>query len=591
MKIQHTRMTFQANVLLLFLICAVVPLILNTSLNIVLYSVRLSDDNRQKYDNVLSSLGNNIESHLSELERLTLSPYQYDDMTKLYTYAQKKGSPDYSLSTWNQLVIQYEAVSTRLTALTSPSILGFVYIPLSEDSDTCYVYQRKLCRINECVSSDVSIDRWLPTLPYSYKYTTYCPPHTVSYYQKQEELSVISLIKPIHDFDSRQTTGILKVDSSIDFFEELFAELTLSDATSITLATKDGEFIYSTNPSEGKKVLDAYQKNRSQAGIVCNYTLAKSGWQLLYSVSYWEFYKPIINALGVSLLLSLGLFLISVWNYRRISAQFTKPLQNILSTMHKAKQGNLLARADTSLPMNHEFEQITIQLNHMIESLDEHIKKEYMAVISKKNAQFQALQAQINPHFLYNTLNNFVALNRIGEKKLLEDSIIQLTRIFHYTCSNSAETTLEDEFTFLEHYLFLQKIRFEDRLSFSLSLDERTRSFKIPRLLIQPLVENSIVHGLEGSECLAKVEVNASLIHLPGIGDCIFLAVIDNGCGFDKKKLKLNNSVGLLNITERLQLFESESFFEIHSAIGGYTGNYIVIHLLDSNTLPKEGEY
>ena len=95
MKIQHTRMTFQANVLLLFLICAVVPLILNTSLNIVLYSVRLSADNKQKYDNVLSSLGNNIESHLSELERLTLSPYQYDDMTKLYTYAQKKGSPDY----------------------------------------------------------------------------------------------------------------------------------------------------------------------------------------------------------------------------------------------------------------------------------------------------------------------------------------------------------------------------------------------------------------------------------------------------------------------------------------------------------------
>ncbi len=67
MKIQHTRMTFQANVLLLFLICAVVPLILNTSLNIVLYSVRLSADNRQKYDNVLSSLGNNIESHLRSI--------------------------------------------------------------------------------------------------------------------------------------------------------------------------------------------------------------------------------------------------------------------------------------------------------------------------------------------------------------------------------------------------------------------------------------------------------------------------------------------------------------------------------------------
>lgn len=590
MNMKQTRITFQANVLLLFLICAVVPLILNTSLNITLYSIRLSNDNKQKYDNMLSSLGNNIETHLNEMERLALSPYQYDDMNELYTYALKKGRPDYSLSTWNQLVTQYEAVSTRLTALSSPSILGFVYIPFSEDADTCYLYQRKRCRINECAFSDVSLDTWLPTLPCSYKYTTYCPPHRISYYQKHEEISVISLIKPVHNFDSRQTSGVLKVDSSIDFFKELFSGLTLSDATSITLATNEGEFIYSTNPSEGEKVLEAYQKNRSHAGILCDYTLAKSGWQLLYSVSYWDFYKPIINALGISLLLALGLFLISVWNYRRISAQFTKPLQNILSTMHKAKQGNLLARADTSLPMNREFEQITVQLNHMIESLDEHIKKEYMAVISQKNAQFQALQAQINPHFLYNTLNNFVALNRIGEKKLLEDSIIQLTRIFHYTCSNSAEATLEEEFHFLEHYLFLQKIRFEERLSFSLSLDERTRSFKIPRLLIQPLVENAIVHGLEDSERFAKVEVNASLIHLQGIGSCIFLAVMDNGSGFDKKKLKLENSVGLLNITERLQLFESESFFEIHSAVGEYTGSYIVIRLLDSNTLPKEGE-
>lgn len=255
--------------------------------------------------------------------------------------------------------------------------------------------------------------------------------------------------------------------------------------------------------------------------------------------------------------------------------------------MHEAEEGNLDARADETLPMNEEFEQITIQLNRMIESLDEHIKKEFMAVISQKNAQYQALQAQINPHFLYNTLNNFVALNRIGERKLLEDSIIQLTRIFHYTCSNSGYSTLQEEFSFIEHYLFLQKIRFEERLEFSLHLDHEAETFLIPRLLIQPLVENAIVHGMEDYDKPTRVEVDASLITLKGIGTCIFLAVMDNGTGFDKKKLNIKNSVGLLNIQERLQLFQTESFFEIHSAVGKYTGSYMIIRNINTSLIKE----
>ena len=170
---------------------------------------------------------------------------------------------------------------------------------------------------------------------------------------------------------------------------------------------------------------------------------------MLYFISYTEFYKPVLETLLVSFVFGILIFLFSIWNYRKISSRFTKPLQNILYIMHEAEDGNLDARADETLPMNEEF----------------------MAVISQKNAQYQALQAQINPHFLYNTLNNFVALNRIGERKLLEDSIIQLTRIFHYTCSNSGYSTLQEEFSFIEHYLFLQKIRFEERLEFSLHLD------------------------------------------------------------------------------------------------------------------------
>lgn len=587
-KIKKQKRSFQKNIFLLFLLCAVVPLMINTFLNVSLYSLRLSDDTTQKYNNVLSSLGSNIEAYLDEMERLSLSPYQYDDMMNLYTYISTQGNhSESSPSQWSHYVTQYERIATRLTALSSTEILGLAFFPTGPSSDKGFVYRKTDCRLHEFSAEDYPLDSWFSYEPFAYKYVTYCAPHTVSYYDNEKDCSVFSVVKPIRLLDSKKDVGFLKIDVSTKLFHNLFSEISISDLSCITILSEQDKIIYATNEATGKTFLDAYLSNPDSSGVVCSYSLKKNEWKMLYFISYMEFYKPILETLLASFVFGIPIFLFSIWNYRKISSRFTKPLQNILYIMHEAEEGNLDARADETLPMNEEFEQITIQLNRMIESLDEHIKKEFMAVISQKNAQYQALQAQINPHFLYNTLNNFVALNRIGERKLLEDSIIQLTRIFHYTCSNSGYSTLQEEFSFIEHYLFLQKIRFEERLEFSLHLDHEAETFLIPRLLIQPLVENAIVHGMEDYDKPTRVEVDASLITLKGIGTCIFLAVMDNGTGFDKKKLNIKNSVGLLNIQERLQLFQTESFFEIHSAVGKYTGSYMIIRNINTSLIKE----
>lgn len=580
------KKSFQKRIFVLFLICAVVPLIITTIIDITLYTSRLSRDMVQRYDNVLSSLGNNIESYLEEMERLSVSPYLNESMLNLYAYINNN---DLSIasSQKNNYIKEYENSVTRLITLTSPNTLGLAFFPLRENRGTGVVYDRQRTTAIEFSAEDYPLDEWFPQAPDAYKSVSYCAPHTVQYYTPGEDQTVFSVIKLIHIFDNGNNLGILKIDASTQMLDNLFEDISTSNNSFIFILSDQNELFYSTNEKLSRSFLENSEAERKNSGIVCTYTLEKSGWKLIYYISYWEFYKPMLEALLTSLLCGILVFLFSVCNYKRLSMQFTKPLSNILHTMHEAEQGNLSVKADASIPMNDEFRQITVQLNHMIQNLDDHIKKEYMAVISQKNAQYQALQAQINPHFLYNTLNNFIALNRIGERKLLEDSIIQLTRIFHYTCSSSGRSTIEEEFAFLEHYLFLQKIRFEERLDFSLNLDERARTFEIPRLLIQPLVENAIVHGMEDCDKPTKVEITASVITLKGIGECIFLAIFDNGSGFDKKKLNLQSSVGLLNITERLQLFEPESFFEIQSTVGEYTGSYIIIrkHAADPKRL------
>ena len=113
-KIKNKKRSFQKNIFLLFLLCAVVPLMINTFLNVSLYSLRLSDDTTQKYNNVLSSLGSNIESYLEEMERLSLSPYQYDDMMNLYTYISTQGNHSESApSRWSHYVTQSCILSHR----------------------------------------------------------------------------------------------------------------------------------------------------------------------------------------------------------------------------------------------------------------------------------------------------------------------------------------------------------------------------------------------------------------------------------------------------------------------------------------------
>jgi len=266
-------------------------------------------------------------------------------------------------------------------------------------------------------------------------------------------------------------------------------------------------------------------------------------------------------------------FLIFTFNSYRITA----PVKNIINTMKQVEQGNLNVQTSIGRNMNREFTLIADALNNMIKKLDTHITNEYKAVISRRNAEYLALQTQISPHFLYNTLNGFITLNRLGDKKTLENSILRLTSLFRYTCSNEHTSTVEDEINFAQQYLFLQKLRFDDRLEFSVYMERDVQKCVIPKLLVQPLVENAVIHGMEPCDQPFLIEIYASRICHKTFGALLMICVIDNGVGFDKNKLNGTAHVGLNNIFERLELFRSDSIFIVKSTLGQGTACHIVI--------------
>ena len=150
-------------------------------------------------------------------------------------------------------------------------------------------------------------------------------------------------------------------------------------------------------------------------------------------------------------------------------------------------------------------------------------------------AEYQTLQSEINPHFLHNILNLLIALNRLGDRTGLEQSIISLSRMFRYTCEHNFNSTLQQEFDFIKDYLYLQKTRFDERLEFQIFIEPGLEAFEIPKLLVQPLIENAIVHGLEPSDRNEFIQLSALTTKSRNGEEFTVITVINSGLPYIEK--------------------------------------------------------
>jgi two-component system sensor histidine kinase YesM len=221
-----------------------------------------------------------------------------------------------------------------------------------------------------------------------------------------------------------------------------------------------------------------------------------------------------------------------------ISRLFLKPLKKILKSMREVQAGDFNQQVDVKL--RDEIGQLGKGYNIMVTKIRELIQDVYKSELSKKESELRLLQSQINPHFLYNTLNSITWMSyREGADKTA-DMIQKLSDFFRYNLSQGADIiTLEKEITIVENYLYLSKIRFADKLTYSIEVDERLAETPIPKLILQPIVENAVVHGIEPSDEQGYIHVKVSLS-----GESLLIMVTDNGIGIVPETLaKLRNSI------------------------------------------------
>ncbi|WP_162987254.1 cache domain-containing sensor histidine kinase [Metabacillus litoralis] len=406
----------------------------------------------------------------------------------------------------------------------------------------------------------------------------------------------IVLMRQLRDYENQENLGTILIAIDLSFFEKALNNLKEDKNSNIWITDPDGRIIYHTNPT----LIGEYdQKNESYPNINGsfkttlldeNHLISTEGfhqydWRVFHSIALKDLTKETdavrygtIIAFIIVVFLSIVISIILAWNV-------SNPLKKLTKLMKQVEKGNF--NVDLSIHSRDEIGTLAKSFNSMITEINTLIKKNYKIELRQKNAELYALQSQINPHFMYNTLETIGYAVEEEETESVIKMVTLLGKMLRYSLNNKDKVVpISFELTHTTNYLTIQKFRFEDRISFEINENVNTNQFYIPKFIMQPIIENSIKYGLDQHEtCIIIITIDKTS------DNEIVIRIKDNGPGINEKVLeKLNTSLrkdpmagrdssfGLINVHARISMIFGEPYgLEVNSRT--YEGTEVILKL------------
>lgn len=389
---------------------------------------------------------------------------------------------------------------------------------------------------------------------------------------------MVSFVRVINDINTQKPIGILAINLPSRFFEQAYEGLSGETShfalydTSGRLICKDNESTFSSLNPENllQNTREETDKLFYKSIFTCD-TLGDSHFILASRLEV-----RILDGLPAKLLVALiiGAFILLAFMWlinTYIAKNVIYPIQRLVDSMAEVQNGwlhrvSMNVNDDEIGLLKNSYNAMLIEINQLIEEL---LQKEK----TLRMAELDALQEQMKPHFLYNTLDmiRYMALeNRTDEVYNMLETLGNFYRRF--LSKGSTDLSLGEEIEIVKSYLTLQRTRFEDIFTDEYEIEEGLSSIRVPRLILQPLVENSIYHGIrpKGEHGVIRVTVKRQ-------EDFLFLSIYDNGIGMSAHQRELlfsgkdSRSFGFQGTIERIRYYyKTEDVFEIHSTEGEY---------------------
>ena len=412
-------------------------------------------------------------------------------------------------------------------------------------------------------------------------------------FDNREGQKIAGLVTYVEDYEA----GMIGVIETTVAIEDIFPSLyeTIEDEWSCFIS-EDGNLYFGDNEQESSAefVRAEMEKGFEKDGIHMEY-IKQNGEHLIVSYSYIRemqgtllsvkditdnvhyVYRMRNTFVAVMLVLIIGLAFLIHW----IVMQLLRHFYDILKSIRAIQKGDLSVRIENR--GNDEMGELGEQINKMLDRIEQLMKENIDREILTKNAEIRALQNQINAHFIYNVLESIKMMAEIDEEYAISDAITSLGNLLRYSMKwVSNDVLVEEELAYIKNYLALINLRFDYEIYLSLNLPENILKQKIPKMSLQPIVENAIYHGIEE---LAE-DTN---IYIKGFAqgeDCI-IEITDAGKGMseeqiEKLKKKIageietdggsGNGIGLKNVQDRIRMSFGEKYgLDIASKLGCYT--------------------
>jgi two-component system, sensor histidine kinase YesM len=400
---------------------------------------------------------------------------------------------------------------------------------------------------------------------------------------------VISLTRRISDPVTGRSLGIIKVNLNYNIIDGLCRNIQLGKSGYVFIVNKTGEIVYHPRQqliygnlkserisevlAQGKGYISARVDGRDLLYSITD--SASTGWTVI-AVSYIdELLSPINEVEYYYLMLALVCFVLAAVMSYLASLRISRPIESLRRSMQEVESGNF--DIDITVDANNEISHLARDCDIAIKKIRDLIGQNAREQEMKRKLELRALQAQINPHFLYNALDSIIWLVELGESDEAIDMTSSLAKFFRLGINRGSEIiSIRNELEYIECYLSIQKIRYKNKLDYEVAFDPELYGYRILKLLIQPLIENAIYHGIKNKDGVGLLRITGERE-----GETILIRVSDNGKGMSEPQLEAlrqgriepssTSGVGVRNVQERIRLYFGPEYgiaFESGEGVG-----------------------
>lgn len=407
----------------------------------------------------------------------------------------------------------------------------------------------------------------------------------------------IVLMKKLYAFPTQSLLGYIALDVNAKSLYDIIADIDLTKSGRIFLVNEEGRILATESETLSGELLDEPYRNflgENEAFYnnvrvgntyysVYNSGAISNGWYMVLAIPRDYYMRDITKLKNVIIPITLMTAFLTALLSILVSRGITRPIRFLSGAMENFGQGNFdincqVDSEDEIGRLSHTFNQMVMDMNSLVNTV-------YEQKVMKQEAQMKSLQMQINPHFLYNTLDTINWMARIRHVDEIGDMVAALSNMMRYSLEKKSFVRLGEEVKSLKDYIAIQNYRYRDKMVAEIEIDESLMSLYIPRLLIQPILENAIVHGIE-----EKLDKGHILVAARREDEDLYIQIIDDGVGMTEEtmshilredysmKKSGHTSIGVVNVNRRIQMIYGKDYgLLVQSVLGA--GTKITIHI------------